>query len=88
MARQRAAVAEGLAAALTLMGLFTSVDTLMDGESGALNELLPTTLKVAHMGADAAMDSFVTSEITASRKSFPARAARIRLGCWLGLGGA
>ena len=47
-----------LAASLTLMGLFTGVDTLVDGESGALNELLPTALKVTHMGADAAMDSF------------------------------
>ena len=47
-----------LAASLTLMGLFTSVDPLMDRESGPLNELLPAALKVTHMGTDAAVNSF------------------------------
>jgi hypothetical protein len=52
-----------LAAALTHVGLLAGVDTLVDRQRGALDELLAAVGVVAHMRADAAVDTFyITSQ--------------------------
>lgn len=69
MASQRTRVTEWLAASFAHVRLLASVDTLMDGQSRALNELLAAVGVVAHMGTDAAMDALMTCEVTASREA-------------------
>jgi hypothetical protein len=47
-----------LAAALTHVGLFASVDARMDGESGPLDELLAAAWVVANVRAYSTVDAF------------------------------
>jgi hypothetical protein len=56
------------------------VDTLVNGQGGALDELLAAVGVVAHVRADTAVDTFMTCEVTASREAFTT--GRAREGLW------
>jgi hypothetical protein len=86
MTRQRAGITEGLSTSLTHMRLLASVDTLVDRQGGTLDELLAAVGVIANMRADAAVDTFMTCEVTASREAFTTCRAReslwwTRVGC-------
>jgi len=55
---QRRIKRTNLATTFAHMRLFTSMNTLMDGQSGSLNELFPTVWKVANVRPNATVDSF------------------------------
>lgn len=69
MTRERRGIAEGLAAALTHMRLFSSVDARVHCESRALNELLSTAWIITDVGAYSAVNTFMSGEITSASKS-------------------
>jgi hypothetical protein len=47
-----------LSTSLAHVGLLASVDTLMDGQGRALDELLPAVGVIAHVRTDPAVDTF------------------------------
>lgn len=79
-----AAVAKGLATALTHMGLLSGMNSLMNSEGRTLNELLAAL--VANVGTNTAVNTFMTSEVAPPGETLAASSARESLDLGLGSG--
>ena len=84
VASQGAAVAERLGTGLAVVWLLASMHTLVDGQSGTLNELLTAVRIIADMWPVSGVNALVASKIAAPRESFATSAARVGLDRLLG----